>query len=121
MSDIEYVGPEKRENLRIFYPIPERPELMYMNKKYPIVDISEKGLRIGGVDYNLRQATTIPAEIDLNGGDLVSIIGRRLNIDDQTSTMSMIFAGRGLSSRVMVREQRYLARSGYKHFTSQTY
>ena len=122
---MSYEGYNRRENFRLIYPCLERPQLIYADYKYNIVDISIGGIKyikIDDISYSIKDefGKIIKARIEFKEGDLFDFQGEILRYTDKET---IIFfpdleekISKGIPGKIITKEQRYLIRNGYRNY-----
>lgn len=106
-EDKKKAGVDLRQHYRIRYPIHERPVFECLGKKYPIIDISEKGLAI----QIMRTDGIAQSKVDLTGrvafkcGDIITISGKILRAAPDSV---IIVLKQGVPFATVMKEQRLI-------------
>ena len=70
-----------RQHYRIFYPDGSRPGLRMEGAEYPLLDLSEEGLRFSAVDSeSVPVGTSIAGNIMFRRGETVAVSGRVVRV-----------------------------------------
>jgi len=95
-----------REYYRIPYPLSARPELFIAGQAYPVIDLSEGGLR-----YHLGEApepdlnSTVKGVIKFKRGEAAGVRGRVIRVQDSHVALALEVS---LPFKIILDEQRYL-------------
>lgn len=95
-----------RAYYRLVYPIAFRPTFRAGGRAYPVVDLSEEGVRLlfpEGSPPDLE--TGLSGLLGLRGGDPVPIEGRVVRVDPPFVSLRL---SRGVPFAVMLEQQRFL-------------
>ena len=106
---------QKRKFFRIEYPRDEQPTLRLAGKKYPVLDVSEEGIRFElPLDHELEDGDRIVGTIDFCRRTNADIKGFVLRISRGSCVVSL---ERHLPLPLIMSEQRYLL-ANFKRKTS---
>jgi len=101
-------------DLTLRFPFQERPQMVFLDKKYPVLELSQKKLKISSPDYALLNTKIITAELEFKNLDSFTIIGKSEN--NTNKEMTIEFIGDSISSKCMRTQEVYLIRKGYRNF-----
>ena len=99
----------QRQHFRIEYPIPDRPKVEIDGKLYPVLDLSEKGLKLlGGPRFKPKTTTKIHGKVYFHDKTMCHVIGVVLRVNDDESVVLKLSDGVPLPK--IMDEQRQLIR-----------
>lgn len=102
----QYGGIERRRYFRLAYPVADRPVCQIRDRQYPLVEISEEGMRLvvaqaRGFKANQELALTL----QLHEGRNIHVVGEVHRMHDDQLVLKLNCA---IPLSVIVAEQRYL-------------
>ena len=108
MSDVE----QKREHFRISYPIGHSGKILIRKAEYPIIDVSQRGIRFSingkSVEDEWDVELPIKAQVSFLFGEKVEVSGKVL----RTSEVNVIlYLDEGIPLKHMYDEHRYLIKN----------
>lgn len=103
--------PQRRAYFRVVYPSDYRPVLFIKGCQYPVLDISEAGVR-----FLNRQHTPLPEDVfsacvQFQDGEQIQIVGKVIRVQENQVALMLLI--RGIPYRKVIAEQIFLRRQGY--------
>lgn len=96
-----------RDSYRVTYPMRERPVLVLQDDEWPILDISETGIRYEAATGDLPEVgDEIYGEVRFQRGDRTLIAGEVLRVEDRKIAMRL--EPPGVPFRILLEEQQFL-------------
>lgn len=99
-------GSERRSLFRVVFPVEHRPTITIRAMQFPIIDISETGVRFHNPNGAKLPGDIFQATVVLHDNDPFNIVGRIIRIKDVEAAMMMTI--RGIPFRKIIAEQVYL-------------
>ena len=95
-----------RKCYRIIYPVSCRPVLKIENNKYPVIDISERGIQFLCRKYReFKPDTEIKFSITFNNATSIELRGKILRVEVISAAVSL---STPIPMEIILEEQRYL-------------
>lgn len=106
--------PESRRNhYRVMYPFAERPSLATGRTSFEVVECSERGLRYAlGERRSPTMGSQIIGRLEFRSGEAIDVVGDVVRLQD--GFVALALQAPGIPFAVVIHEQRYLRKKGYK-------
>lgn len=107
--------PESRQHYRVRYPPAERPNIEIGGKLYPVLDLSESGLRfVGGADHGFAMELVVEGALVLPAPCVKrKLKGKVVRLDQENNVAIRFEPLFHMPFAMMIAEQRRLIAQGY--------
>jgi hypothetical protein len=105
MSGSSSASGERRGFYRLLYPETDRPQLLFDNMAFPVVEISESGLRIDLCGRQLSDRRTVVGWVRFHDHEAITVEGAVLRTEGPEAVIKLQL---GISLKRMLAEQRRL-------------
>jgi len=99
---------QDREHFRLVYPVEERPTMSIKQKVYPVLDVSEAGVRFRGSPHEFAVNTKIEGEIIFKDGAAYPVEGLVFRVANADQYIVQLMKPVPLS-RMMAEQRRLIA------------